>query len=240
MSFRMLRSAALGIGLVLAASTASAQFCAGFTDVSSASSFCENVQWVKNREVTTGCTSATLYCPNDPVTRLQMAAFLDRAGRALTPELFFIDLQPGPIDIHASADNYVCQSSPYAVVDYPRTAVIHTRFTGEVDAPVNWRSDIWYSTDNGMTWNFATNTIPSEYAPLAGESTQQTGFAFVHLNVGQTYVFANRIRLRNGAGNFTASRCHAMVEIRNRNGSAAPFDPAALAGAGPDQNAAQR
>jgi hypothetical protein len=169
-----------------------------------------------------------------------MAAFLERTGKALTPELFFVDLILGAIDIQASPDNYTCPSSPYTVVDYPRTAVIHTRFTGEVDAPVGWRSDIWYSTDNGATWQFATNSIPAVSATLAGESTQQTGFAFVHLNVGQTYIFANRIRLRAGAGNFTAGRCHAMVEIRNRNGSSAPFDPAALAGGGPEQNAAQR
>ena len=34
---------------------------------------------MKNRGITLGCT-ATLYCPNDYVTRLQMAAFMYRLG----------------------------------------------------------------------------------------------------------------------------------------------------------------
>lgn len=51
--------------------------CAGFDDVDSANAFCPNVEWMKNRGITNGC-SATQYCPDNPVTRLQMAAFLAR------------------------------------------------------------------------------------------------------------------------------------------------------------------
>jgi hypothetical protein len=58
--------------------------CAGFTDVDSTSAFCGNVTWIKNRGVTLGCT-ATQYCPNEPTTRLQMAAFMNRLGEALFP-----------------------------------------------------------------------------------------------------------------------------------------------------------
>ena len=54
--------------------------CAGFVDVDSASPFCPSVAWVKSRGITLGCTDASHYCPNDPVTRLQMAAFLYRLG----------------------------------------------------------------------------------------------------------------------------------------------------------------
>ena len=53
--------------------------CAGFTDVDDGSSFCVNVAWIKNRGITLGCTETT-YCPQDYVTRLQMAAFLYRLG----------------------------------------------------------------------------------------------------------------------------------------------------------------
>jgi hypothetical protein len=59
--------------------------CAGFTDVQDTSAFCPNVEWVKNRNITLGCTSPTLYCPNDPVTRLSMAVFMNRLGNALFP-----------------------------------------------------------------------------------------------------------------------------------------------------------
>lgn len=77
-----MRSIVAGIGACAAAfwtSLAIAAPCAGFTDVDSASPFCVNVEWLKARSITLGCT-ATLYCPNDPVTRLQMAAFLYRLG----------------------------------------------------------------------------------------------------------------------------------------------------------------
>lgn len=69
-------SAAPGIGL--------AAPCAGFTDVESASPFCSNVAWMKNRNITVGC-GANLYCPNDFVTRLQIAPFLNRLGDTVLP-----------------------------------------------------------------------------------------------------------------------------------------------------------
>ncbi|MFO1302593.1 MAG: hypothetical protein U1F54_02620 [Burkholderiales bacterium] len=58
--------------------------CAGFTDVDTSSPFCANVAWMKSRAITLGCT-ATLYCPNDAVSRLAMAAFLNRLGDVLLP-----------------------------------------------------------------------------------------------------------------------------------------------------------
>ena len=53
--------------------------CAGFTDVDDSSGSCVNVEWMKNRGITLGVTP-TLYDPNSPVTRLQMAAFMYRLG----------------------------------------------------------------------------------------------------------------------------------------------------------------
>ena len=60
--------------------------CAGFADVDDSSQFCRNVEWVRNRLVTLGCTSTSAYCPNDVVTRLSMAAFLHRFADAMTPD----------------------------------------------------------------------------------------------------------------------------------------------------------
>ena len=65
--------------LLVAAEAFSAP-CAGFTDVDSTDPFCTEVAWVKNRGITLGCTTTTLFCPNDPVTRLQMATFMYRQG----------------------------------------------------------------------------------------------------------------------------------------------------------------
>ena len=59
--------------------SALAQTCTPFTDLPASSPFCGDVQWMYNRGITLGCTSTT-YCPNDNVTRLQMAAFMHRLG----------------------------------------------------------------------------------------------------------------------------------------------------------------
>ena len=76
---------AMGVAFAwLAATRADAAPCAGFTDVDTAGGFCTEVTWIKNRGVTLGCT-ATQYCPNADVTRLQMALFMYRLGNALFP-----------------------------------------------------------------------------------------------------------------------------------------------------------
>jgi hypothetical protein len=60
-----------------------------FTDVSNSNTFHASISKVKLAGITGGC-SATKYCPNDEVTRGQMAAFLQRtAPRAETA--FFIN-----------------------------------------------------------------------------------------------------------------------------------------------------
>ncbi len=48
-----------------------------FTDIGG-SIFVNDILWLYDAGITTGC-SATTFCPDDPVTRGQMAAFLDRA-----------------------------------------------------------------------------------------------------------------------------------------------------------------
>ena len=70
---------ALPILLALVAVPAAAAPCTGFVDVDAASPFCAHVTWIKNRGITLGCTP-NQYCPDDAVTRLQMAAFMNRLG----------------------------------------------------------------------------------------------------------------------------------------------------------------
>jgi hypothetical protein len=69
----------LGIALSLLAASAVAQNCDGFVDVLASNPFCPDVTWMKTYGVTKGC-DATHYCPNDNVSRLQMAAFMHRLG----------------------------------------------------------------------------------------------------------------------------------------------------------------
>ncbi len=68
--------------VVYAGTPAGAAPCAGFEDVSNSdTAYCSAVSYLKSKGITTGCGDGSNYCPNDYVTRLQMALFLQRMGR---------------------------------------------------------------------------------------------------------------------------------------------------------------
>ncbi len=72
----------IGLFAILVSAGAIAAPCAGFVDVDdSNATYCSAVTYVKNKGITLGCTDASHYCPNADVTRLQMALFLQRAGK---------------------------------------------------------------------------------------------------------------------------------------------------------------
>ena len=77
--------------------------------------------WLKNRAITLGCTSTTLFCPNDAVNRLQMAAFMNRLGTAMTPVQLRVDDAPGSIDLDANP--VVCQTGTSLAEEFPRIAL---------------------------------------------------------------------------------------------------------------------
>ena len=54
---------------LLVSGPALAQSCVGFTDVQSNDPFCDEVEWLKNRQITLGCTSATLFCQIEALFR---------------------------------------------------------------------------------------------------------------------------------------------------------------------------
>jgi hypothetical protein len=75
-------------GTLLLAGETRAAPCAGFTDVDDTTGptaqFCVDVAWIRNRNVTLGCTP-TQFCPFQNVSRIQMAAFMRRLGDSLFP-----------------------------------------------------------------------------------------------------------------------------------------------------------
>nr|MCQ3807487.1 S-layer homology domain-containing protein [Acidimicrobiia bacterium] len=59
---------------------------AGFTDVDATSTHAANIDALYAAGITVGCNSDPLqYCPDDPVTRAEMATFLVRALDLPTP-----------------------------------------------------------------------------------------------------------------------------------------------------------
>ncbi|MEA2003256.1 MAG: S-layer homology domain-containing protein, partial [Actinomycetota bacterium] len=76
-------------GLLLGALLAPAAGAAvSFVDVLSDNVFAGDIQWLADSGITRGCNPPTndRFCPNDPVTRGQMAAFLGRALNLPTGE----------------------------------------------------------------------------------------------------------------------------------------------------------
>lgn len=223
--FRPLAAAALGAA-ALASQPALAAPCAGFNDVDTASAFCPSVEWIRNRQITLGCSGTTLYCPNDPVTRLTMAAFLRRLGDALTP----VDVTPaavGPTPGTFPAGNPVlCATGDFTAANFPRRAFVNAAAT--LSAPtqgIDVRARLVYSTNGGGNWSNVSNSDQSAtlYAGLApADSVTLQPFGSLDLAVGQTVRFGVQLSQNGGGGTLTAA-CTTAVQVWNRNAASSPL-----------------
>lgn len=75
----------------------------GFTDVSNSSPHAAGIAWMAHHGITDGCRAGGLrFCPDEPVTRAQMATFMRRALELSPgPSSRFLDVAPG--STHATA-----------------------------------------------------------------------------------------------------------------------------------------
>src|SRR5688500_9844660 len=153
MKTKLLTALLLAVVPALASMPTAAAPCAGFDDIDSASGFCPNVEWMKNRQVTLGCTSSE-YCPDEAVRRDTMAAFLARLGNALTPR---IDIQaPSSVPFHAlSAPQFVlCEGSRNFLSTWPLRARGYAVIEAFGDTgPVDFFGRFVESADDGATWS---------------------------------------------------------------------------------------
>jgi len=205
-----------GVLLWVSSSASFAAPCAGFTDVDDASPFCANVGWLKNRSITLGCTSATLYCPADPVSRLAMAAFMNRLGNALTPVHVPVDVQPGAIDLDTGV--VVCQSADVAVTGFARRAYVDLAFGASAAADVGVAANLAMTSDNGTTWT-NLNAVVNRSFVRANQWTSFGEVGFAELAVGSNVRFGVRTGRGGQAGtaDLTDSRCQLRVLVHNRN-----------------------
>ena len=219
-SLRGLARALTAIVFASAASIAAAAPCAGFDDVDNGSAFCPNVEWLRNRAVTLGCGSS-LYCPNDPVSRLAMAAFLNRLGTALTPVLLRRELASGAVDLDANV--VVCQSDAFAVTGFPRRAIVDASLSAVMPGEQLVTAVPVVSTNNGTTWDPVT-PVAAQLKLLPGQWNSTTNFGHAALDVGSSLRFGVRVA-RTGAGSadLSDSRCQLRVLIFSRDGASPPF-----------------
>jgi hypothetical protein len=232
--------AKMAVTIVIAAAAGGVQAqCAGFTDTvddgTGPLAFCPNVQWVKNRAITLGCTSATLYCPGNSVSRLAMAAFMNRLGKALTPEVvrrqasFAAAVLPGPAP--APAALRCITTPPLAAASYPRQAVVNASLSGLADVnTAAFRAFLLFSIDGGTNYTLFDSTLSLATRATAAPNAWANVALTEHLDLAPnaTYVFAIGVRRDDvgpvTTGNFVESRCQLTATIFNRNGSGPPFD----------------
>ena len=92
-----------------------------FDDVDDGAQYADAVEWLVNRAITLGCGGSN-YCPNNRVTRAQMAMFMQRLGTALTP--IHVHTYGGYASLDPDIDPVVCPTSGYATSNYPMQATV--------------------------------------------------------------------------------------------------------------------
>jgi hypothetical protein len=227
----------LALAFAAGAANASAQACAGFADVLATDPLCPSVEWLKNRQVTLGC-AAGLYCPNNPVSRLAMAAFMNRLGKALSPEILKRNsgaTTPTTLPDDPDPSLVVCQTGDASTATYPRVALLNATFTGlaELTEEVAYRAFWLYSTDGGASFTSILEGNPP--APInspraSSDANSWSGVALSYaLDVDPNLPirFAVGIRrdnvLTGTNGNFAQWRCQLTAAIMNRNGTSPPY-----------------
>lgn len=212
----------------------------GFTDLLASNAFCPEVEWVRNRSITLGCGAGTTYCPNDPVSRLQMAIFLKREGDKLTPTI--IEPPPqfnsaGQEDLSPPGGVVRCASNEFVIApdSYPRRA----HFTGRMNlynpsASGLFVVDMVYTvTDPGQpastTWlpvpitaHFLAMYQGAAFVPAHDVSTYPHGY--LDLQVNKSYKFGMRVQRMIGTTSNVAVNCTNIVSIASRSSAARPFD----------------
>jgi len=193
-----------------------------FTDVPDTSIFCSEALWMRNALVTTGCGTTT-FCPNDPVTRAQMALFMKRLARAVRPDSVFESNPSTAGDLDVGYET--CVTQPYSI---PATGANYRSLgpaIGTVSILTNGPADIYVSIEistnggpyltmgiNPQRVQVAANTWTA-VTPIAGQTITNGSGAL--LAPGSTYRW--RILLQRASfattGDVTSNRCQLLITL---------------------------
>ena len=201
--------------------------CSGFTDVLSNSAFCSNVDYLKNRNITLGCTSSTVYCPNDSVTRLSMAAFMNRLGKALSPATYQNTADGGAHSLLTNGVIIFCPTGNIPPENYRRNALVTARMSALADGNfTSWRGSMFYSVDGGNTWQTLGSAVGMRASASPGQWSSVAPNTVFTMQAGRTYRFGigvNRDNVVPSTGNFTQSHCAIDAKVVDRRSGGAPY-----------------
>jgi len=213
---RLRRSfAALALFLALgAAPRADAQSCAGFSDVNTFNGFCQDIVWLKNRKITLGCT-ATEYCPDTAVSRLSMAAFMNRLGNVVTPTVLGAEDSGGTLD--PATAHIVCATSVLPARTHGSQVIgsgaLSFDVTGVKDVPVR----VVFSTNGGTTWNNIGSNIDfmSRARGNAGARQQAQVSTWTEYSTSPELRYALRIQAVSATQSISGWTCHLQMTVFN-------------------------
>jgi hypothetical protein len=121
--------------------------------------FCSEALWLRNAVVTLGCGNGTTYCPADPVTRAQMALFMKRLARAVTPDIMYSST-PSTGDLDGNGFG-TCVTNTYTIPATGDNVRIMAHATGTVsiltDGPADIFVAIQWSVNGGLFGTFGVN-----------------------------------------------------------------------------------
>jgi hypothetical protein len=240
---RWMTKALLAMAFSLSASQTVAQQCAGFSDVfASDTLFCPSVEWIKNRTITLGCATpqgqppGSYYCPGDNVTRLQMAAFMQRLGKALTVEVMndHVTLLNVPLPGEPPTPPLILCSvaGDSTIVAYPRKALLHATVSALADGnAIAWRAFWLYSVDGGTVFQPIQDGGQNISSPRASSAANQwSGLALAFsIDLPANTPLQVRVGVRRDdtltgtTGTFVNAKCQMTVSIVNANGSTSPL-----------------
>ena len=219
MARNVVRAALAGALLALAGS-AHAQQCSGFTDVFASESFCEDVTWLKNRQITQGCT-ATEYCPTAPVSRLAMAAFMNRLGNVMQPHVMSVEDGGTTLDLTQAQPHTLCETADVPARNYRRKIVGDASLSFAVTGQQGVYAAIVVSIDGGQNWtSIGTN---NDFG--AGLRGNEEGHQHAHAQTTRDYdgdaTIVRRYALQVGReGTFSTAgisswTCHLVITTTN-------------------------
>jgi hypothetical protein len=225
---RAFAACAFGVAILAAANGSYAAPCAGFTDVEETHPFCPSVEWLRNRAITLGCTSTSVFCPTAAVTRLSMAAFMNRLGVALTPQIVYQEQAGTSIDLDTPPSTELCLTvtNVFDAGTFPRRAGLSAVVTAKVDnSPANVDVSLVQRV-NGGPW-----TPVTAHPSSAGAGATQWLHAVAHnvdvpLAAGNTYAFGvavSRSSSPPSSGDLLEWNCQVEVVVYSRTGGASPF-----------------
>lgn len=201
-----------------------------FGDVPTSAFFHDAVEWIRNRGITAGC-AATQYCPDSPVTRGQMAVFLQKLGTALTPTFLRATGSGGALVVRYPG-MVICQTAANHTPSYAQIAIFHSVLSfNSIAQPLAIAGLVGvYSIDGGASWQEAIPGSATQLRSQSGDSiyadwkaSQYYGTA--DLAPGQDYRFGMRIWGAETSFEMNGYYCANTIEIVNRNPPSSPLTP---------------